>query len=131
MGQRGATENATTRRRQLETPVSTQASLDPPAHLDAVARDFWNRNAPALAKADMLSPQDYDSFALLACVYSKLIELQTDLTESRKIKTFNDLLGRYQSLARQFCLLPTARRQQAVSFGSNLDRYDEKEEFEF
>ena len=126
---RGAVETATKTARKLDLPHSQPGSTEPPDYLDAVALDFWRRHAQALRDADLLSPQDIDSFALLCLVWSKCRSMIADPASSWRIT--NDAISQFHKLAKHFSLLPDARKKNAVSFGSNVQREDGAADFEY
>jgi len=123
---------STTRARMLACPQSEQADLAPPKSLTGLAKEFWNRHATALSKADMLSPQDVDSFCLLCNIWALLdVAQKAAQADPKKMRQFLDLTKQYQSLAKPFCLLPTDRKKWSVSFKDTLDAHADKEEFDF
>ncbi len=133
MPPRGPTEHATTRHRLLNVPPSGAADLTPPDILadDANALTFWRQHAAALAEADLLSPQDADSFALLCKVYSRVVRWERRLdAEPKLIRPWLDCQGKYIALAKQFALFPVQRKQNAVAFGDNLNRHDDLDTFD-
>lgn len=83
------------RLRAAEKPVSGSADLSAPPILDGDlhALDYWHKHAEALAAADMLSPQDADSFALLCKVYSRLVQWEARLdAEPKLVRAWLDCL---------------------------------------
>lgn len=134
MGKHGAVENATTRKRKLDAPRSkATADLDPPADLTGPAKEHWIRHASNLAKADLLSVGDLDSFRQCCICYGVCKALEADLATGDNMtwRRYRDANKLYMSWAERFCLLPLSRKKAAVSWGDNLDRHNEKDEFDF
>lgn len=124
---------ATHRARVLACPESDKADITPPRDLSGKAKQFWVEHAPGLQAADMLSPQDKDSFSLLCKIWEMLDYAHEAALEDpkAKLRQYLDLIGRYQALAKCFCLLPIDRKKYSISYKSQLDMHDDKESFDF
>ena len=85
---------------------------EPPAHLDALAQEFWRRNITAIR-----SPLDLDTYSLLCQMYSWIQQ-----ADSQRVRV--ELLAKYTMLARQFGLTPQSRR--TLGTPSQAARFDGK-----
>jgi len=97
-----------TRRRTSTAPPPT-----PPLPLDPIALGFWDRHAGRLRAVGLLTAADVDSFAVLCVTWSKLSTVaaaEPTAANYREVIQFVNLLKQYQSLAKQFGLLPRDRR---------------------
>lgn len=63
-------------------PKPEPFSAEPPAHLDASAREEWGRLVPILKRMKVLTEADYIALGNLCLAYSTMIEAQTKLTET-------------------------------------------------
>lgn len=109
-------------RTAAEPPTSSEAPL-PPEHLSAIAVDTWNRLAPTLFRAGLLTEWDIESFALGCEAYAKwrrAMELanQSDvlirgyrnvLTKNPALQVARDNAELVLRWAREFGLTPSAR----------------------
>ena len=84
-----------------------------PDYLDPDAKTFWRRHAPALIKAGLLTERDVESFALLCRTWSTMKSVDTTL-DPKGIMKFVGLSKQYQTLARQFSLLPVHRKRDKI-----------------
>lgn len=84
----------------------------PPKSLTGEALEFWHRHAKSLYAAGILTDLDIDSFALLCKVWGAIEGLDVTPGEEnfRGMIQFTNLLKQYQSLAKQFGLLPRERK---------------------
>ncbi len=118
----------------MSKPKSTAATPEtPPAILDGdeYALAYWHQHAEALARADLLSPQDVQSFAMLCKVYSRLVRWEQLLDKEPKlVRAWLDCQAKYITMAKQFCLLPVQRKKSSVAFGDTLSRHDDKGDFD-
>lgn len=132
MGSRGAAPGSKTRAKLLSVVASPPADLTAPQDLDPKAKDFFETHAEALAQAGMLTTQDLPAFIQLCRLHTLCeIEYSKVLTGSGS-RPYIDLVKQFQSLAKQFGMTPAERKRQAVTWQSNLTRYETtKGEFDF
>ena len=77
---------------------------------DPDAIRFWKRHAAALASRGILTERDVETFCLLARIWALLERTDPDEDPKQAIR-FVGLAKQYQSLARQFGLMPKDRRK--------------------
>jgi len=84
----------------------------PPRNLTGESLAFWQRHARPLWEASILTDRDIDSFSLLCRVTGTLneMDISTGNDNFRVMIQFTNLLKQYQSLAKQFGLLPRERK---------------------
>lgn len=93
---------------------------EPPLPLGPVARGFWDRHHARLRAAGLLTDADLDSFGLLCSVWGRLVQLEAvpvDPDDYRTPIKIDRALKQYQSLAKQFGLLPRDRRLAKIDVG--------------
>ena len=86
---------------------------EPPAKLAPDARGFWDKHYRRLKRAGVLTRSDVESFAILCVIWGKIQELQAlpnDPDDFRTPIKLDRLLKQYHAFAKQFGLLPQARR---------------------
>ena len=83
-----------------------------PVKLEGEAKRYWQEHARPLTDAGILTERDVDSFALLCRVWGMLCELDSGpgADNFRTMNQFVNLSKQYQSLAKQFGLLPRERK---------------------
>jgi phage terminase small subunit len=89
------------------------AAPQPPVPLAPEARRFWDRHYRRLEAAQVLTPADVDSFAVLAMTWGMVQDLagtEPGADQYREMIQLTNLLKQYQSLAKQFGLLPRERK---------------------
>jgi P27 family predicted phage terminase small subunit len=93
-----------------------------PAHLDEVGRELWQRLAPPLVAAGVLTPWDVEVFALL-CESVSIAHRAAELLRAGLVmkgrrdgvitspawRVYRDAAGLVRALAREFGLTPSAR----------------------
>lgn len=84
-----------------------------PDYLDDDAKTYWKKHAKALEDAGILTDRDIESFALLCRIWSLLKNTDPDADPKQAIR-FVGLSKQYQSLARQFSMLPRDRRKDGI-----------------
>jgi phage terminase small subunit len=99
--------------------------MTPPTKLSGAALSYWRTHAPALEAASILTERDAHSFALLCRIWGILEELDTTPGPDnyRAMIQFANLTKQYQSMAKQFGLLP--RERKASNMEMNPDTVDE------
>lgn len=118
---RGPTDN-TPRRHRLQ-PKLPAADLTPPEWLAEKAREEWDRLAPDLREAGILSVADIATFASYCCIWAELVDLTAQIDAAKppaRAKLYalrSTTINRLTGLGRALGLSPRAR--------SNL-RGDEK-----
>lgn len=88
--------------------------MKPPIPLSGEALKFWKRHALRLKKAGILSDRSEDSFVLLCQTWGMvqaLSGIEPGADAFREMIQLNNLLKNYQSLAKQFGLLPRDAKQ--------------------
>lgn len=85
----------------------------PPIDLDSIAQAFWDRHAGRLAEAGILTDADLDTFAVVCQCWSKVQALSAcgiGADHFREAVQLNNMLKQFHSYAKQFGLLPQARK---------------------
>ncbi len=86
---------------------------DSPIKLSGEAAAFWQRHHDRLVERGILTDADLDTFALLCITWEKLVGLQAvpaGPDNYREMVQFTNLNKQYQSLAKQFGLMPRDRK---------------------
>ena len=83
-----------------------------PSNLSNEGKKFWQRHAKNLVEENILTDRDYDSFVLLCKIHGMIQSIDGAPSESnsRIMSQFINLTKQYQSLAKQFGLLPRERK---------------------
>jgi hypothetical protein len=95
----------------------------PPIPLAGEALAFWERHYRPLKRAGILTRGDLDSFALLAITWGKLVSISASepgADQYREMVQFTNLNKQYQSLAKQFGLLPRERKTAKMDGGRRV-----------
>jgi phage terminase small subunit len=85
----------------------------PPIPLDAEALAFWQKHYRRLKRDGVLTRNDVESFAILCLTWGKVQSLahyEPGADNYREMIQLVNLLKQYQSLAKQFGLLPRERK---------------------
>lgn len=109
-----------------ETHKSAIACIRPPANLDTNARKFWNKHVKHLVHNDLFAPTEREMFAILCMTYSLLLNAY----EANDNRNYNDLLGKFTTLSREFALTPKQRKQQKFTIVEQEERYEDTALFE-
>ncbi|MDY3558111.1 P27 family phage terminase small subunit [Gemmata sp. JC673] len=91
---------------------------EPPVPLTQHARAYWDRHYARLEEAGVITAADAESFALLCVVWGKIQELQALPASAGDFRTpisLDRLLKQYHAYAKQFGLLPQARKQSKMT----------------
>lgn len=98
--------------------------MKPPRSLSGEARDYWKRHADRLAAAGLLTDADVDSFALLCQLWADVGRLrQLAEADPRKNRNYLDSVKAWQSMARQFALLPLERKKHGLERKESLQDF--------
>lgn len=84
-----------------------------PIELTGQAAAFWERHYARLVERGILTDADLDTYALLCITWEKLVGLQAVAAgpdNYREMVQFVNLNKQYQSLAKQFGLMPRDRK---------------------
>lgn len=128
----GPVKGATTRERQLDRPQSPPAAIECPEELSGHARTYWDTTAPYLIGAGLLSPPEVPQFVLLCRLYESLQYVQEGMMDGgNTVREYQDLLGKFSTLASKFLLFPADRKKQNVNYRDNAARYDSVKGFKF
>jgi hypothetical protein len=87
--------------------------MEPPVPLTGHALSFWDRHAPRLEAAGILTAADAESFAVLCLTWDKLVALSAyppGADSFREMVQLVNLKKQYHAYAKQFGLMPRERR---------------------
>lgn len=87
--------------------------MQPPVPLSGPAREFWNRHAPRLTDAGVLTEADRETFAVLCLTWEKVLHLsqfEPGADRYREMVQLANMLKQYHSFAKQFGLMPRERK---------------------
>lgn len=84
-----------------------------PDYLGETGKNFWKKHNKRLQSAGLLTPADYESFALLCMTWERMLEASKG-SDSKDNVNYNSLSKQFVVLAKQFCLLPKDRKKSGL-----------------
>ena len=92
-----------------------EPQLEPSVPLAGLARTYWDRHAQRLREVGLLTDCDTEAFTLTCQLWSRLQALQVEAEKNpSKNRPYLDTCKAWQSMARQFSLLPLERKRAGV-----------------
>lgn len=92
--------------------------MEPTAPLTGPAREYWDRHAPRLAAAGVLTESDRDAMTLLCQTWARvqvLDQVEPGPDNYREAIQYTNAVKQYERLAKQFGLLPRERKAAKMS----------------
>jgi phage terminase small subunit len=91
-----------------------------PSWLEGEAISFWDRNVKHLQESGMLSEKDIDTFAMLCDIYGEYRACDPR-KDSKEAIRYSAMTKQYFQFAKQFGLLPVARKKSKLEHEPDLD----------
>jgi len=118
--------------------INEKFTAEPPKWLPEYAKNFWNKNAPLLNQAGILTAADESAFEVMALTYNTICEAEKAIdreglimngskggqVRNPAISVLNAARQQFRLQCQQFGLDPGSRERLGVQFESEMDEME-------